>query len=82
MRALYLEAFGHAVLAWIWLEQAVLAQRTLATLPGDGDAQDFYRGKLAAAAYFFNWELPKIRPQLDLLASLDRTTLDMADAWF
>ena len=31
---------------------------------------------------FFGWELPKVGAQLDLLASLDRTTLDMRDSWF
>ena len=32
--------------------------------------------------YFFRWELPKTGPQLDLLASLDRTTLDVQASWF
>jgi acyl-CoA dehydrogenase len=76
----YLEAFGHIVVAWIWLEQALVAQAALPQAVGtDGD---FYRGKLAAADYFFRWELPKTGPQLDLLASLDRTTLDMQDTWY
>jgi alkylation response protein AidB-like acyl-CoA dehydrogenase len=69
----YLEAFGHIVLAWMWLEQFV------ATAGRDGD---FYDGKRQAARYFFRYELPKTAPQLDLLESLDRTTLDMRDAWF
>ncbi len=71
----YLEAFGHLVVAWLWLSQAVAAQGHAA-----GDA--FYAGKRQACRYFFRWELPKIGPGLDLLASLDRTTLDMSDAWF
>ncbi|SPA49688.1 acyl-CoA dehydrogenase [Cupriavidus taiwanensis] len=79
--SVYLEAFGHVVVAWIWLEQALLAQAALAQASGQED-QDFYRGKLAAAAYFFRFELPRVGPHLDLLASLDRTTLDMQDAWF
>ncbi|MBY4945214.1 acyl-CoA dehydrogenase [Cupriavidus respiraculi] len=78
--SVYLEAFGHVVVAWMWLEQALVAQAALAG--ADAATADFYRGKLAAAAYFFRWELPKVEPQLDLLASLDRTTLDMQDAWF
>ena len=69
----YLEAVGHLVIAWIWLEQE------LATVGKDGD---FYEGKRQAARWFFAWELPRTGPQLDLLASLDRTTLDMQDAWF
>ena len=77
--ALYLETFGHTVVAWVWLEQALLAAAR------DGGSQhdrDFYRGKLQACRYFFQWELPKVQPQLDLLASIDTTTLDMQDAWF
>lgn len=73
---LYLEAFGHAVIAWIWLEQALVAQR--ATEP----EHDFYRGKLQACKYFFHWELPKVQTQLKLLESIDTTALDMQDAWF
>jgi alkylation response protein AidB-like acyl-CoA dehydrogenase len=69
----YLEAFGHIVVAWIWLEQVVAC---------NGRAGDFYDGKRQAARYFFRSELPKTGPQLDLLAALDRTTLDMRDSWF
>jgi alkylation response protein AidB-like acyl-CoA dehydrogenase len=74
--SLYLEAFGHTVVAWIWLEQALRA------VGKSGHDADFYRGKLQACAFFFNWELPKVHPQLDLLESIDTTTLDMQDAWF
>ncbi|MYM28409.1 acyl-CoA dehydrogenase [Duganella sp. CY15W] len=73
----YLEACGHIVVAWIWLQQALVAAASL----GANDA-DFYHGKLQACRYFFRWELPKVGPQLELLASIDTTTLDMKDAWF
>ena len=74
----YLEAFGHIVIAWIWLEQALVAGRSMT-----GGADDaFYQGKLAACRYFFAFELTKVGPMLDLLASLDDTTLTMQDAWF
>jgi hypothetical protein len=43
---------------------------------------DFYDGKRQAARFFYRYELPKTAPQLDLLESLDRTTLGMADSWF
>ncbi len=69
----YLEAAGHTVVAWLWLEQWLAA---------DGKEGDFYDGKRQAARYFFRTELPKAGPQLDLLATLDRTSLDMQDAWF
>jgi butyryl-CoA dehydrogenase len=69
----YLEAFGHVVLAWIWLEQARAAH---------GKAGDFYDGKRQACRYFFRWELPRTGPQFALLDSIDDTTLAMRDAWF
>jgi hypothetical protein len=69
----YLEAVGHVVVAWLWLEQL------LAVADREGD---FYDGKRMAARYFFRWELPRTRPQLDLVEVRDRTTLDMRDGWF
>jgi alkylation response protein AidB-like acyl-CoA dehydrogenase len=69
----YLEAAGHIVMAWIWLEQLI------AVGPNTGN---FYDGKRAAAQYFYRYELPKVATQLDLLASLDRTTVDAHPDWF
>jgi alkylation response protein AidB-like acyl-CoA dehydrogenase len=69
----YLEALGHIVVAWMWLEQVLTAH---------GHAGDFYDGKRQAARFFFRYELPKTAAQLDLLESLDRTTLEMPDSWF
>ena len=76
--AVFLEAFGHVVMAWIWLRQAVAAQGADPT----GADERFYQGKLAAARWFFHWELPKTAPQFALLRSLDRSCLDMRDDWF
>jgi alkylation response protein AidB-like acyl-CoA dehydrogenase len=80
--SVYLEAVGHTVIAWIWLEQALVAARKLGGAQAGAHDTDFYRGKLQACRYFFNWELPKVEPQLNLLASIDTTTLNMQDAWF
>jgi len=77
--SLYLEMFGHVVIAWIWLRQAVIAARKLAE---GTDEEAFYRGKLQAAGFFFRWELPKTAQWCDLLESLDTTTIDMHDDWF
>ena len=73
----YLEAFGHVVLAWIWLEQSLAASAHYQRSEGD-----FYHGKWQACRYFFLYELPKVDSMLDLVESLDTTTLDMEDAWF
>jgi butyryl-CoA dehydrogenase len=72
---LFLEAFGHTVIAWIWLRQAIAAQRGLQY--GIAADADFYRGKLAACRWFYRWELPKVRQWHELLRSLDDTTLTM-----
>ncbi|WP_068400942.1 acyl-CoA dehydrogenase [Kribbia dieselivorans] len=64
----YLEAFGHTVLAWLWLDVA------LATGAQD---EPYHRGKRAAAAYFLDHELPHVHPALDVVARLDRTMLDL-----
>jgi butyryl-CoA dehydrogenase len=71
--SVYLEAVGHTVVAWLWLEQWLAAA---------GREGAFYEGKRQAARYFFSWELPTVGPRLDLLERLDRTTLDMRPDWF
>ena len=74
--SVFLEAFGHTVLAWIWLRQALAAQRGLRD--GAASDADFYRGKLAACRWFFRWELPKTRQWHELLRSLDDTTFNIS----
>ena len=74
--SIYLEAFGHLVMSWIWLEQAITAHAA------QRDDQAFYAGKRQACDWFFRWELPRVDAQLDLLDSLDKTTLNMQDDWF
>ncbi|AEV87901.1 acyl-CoA dehydrogenase [Actinoplanes sp. SE50] len=68
----YLDAAGHLVIAWMWLEQLAAA----GDRPGD-----FYAGKRLAARYFVTHELPRIGPMLDLLDSGDTLLLDLEDAW-
>ncbi|HEY7739863.1 MAG TPA: acyl-CoA dehydrogenase C-terminal domain-containing protein, partial [Steroidobacteraceae bacterium] len=68
------------VVAWRWLVQAQAARRSL---PGaDPATQEFCRGKLAACRFFFRYELPKTRPALELLRSLDDTAITIPDAGF
>jgi butyryl-CoA dehydrogenase len=77
---LYLEALGHVVVAWRWLEQAHTA--ALALESADGEERSFYRGKLAACRYFFRYELPRTGPLWALLRELDDTTTTIAVAEF
>jgi hypothetical protein len=76
----YLQAFGHTVIAWIWIQVAAAA--VLDTHGGGTLGSDFYLGKLQAARYFFRHELPKTEAWLHVVAQRDLTALDMQDAWF
>lgn len=78
--ALYLKAFGHAVIGWRWLEQAIRAEEGLAN--GNPADADFYKGKLQAARYFLTWEVPSCQHELNILEARDDTCLGMHDAWF
>jgi len=78
--ALYLKAFGHTVIGWRWLEQAIHAQQGLAN--GIDADQDFYQGKLQAARYFLTWEVPSCHHELAILEARDDTCLNMQEGWF
>jgi alkylation response protein AidB-like acyl-CoA dehydrogenase len=69
----YLEAMGHVVVAWMWIEQWLAAE---------GRSGDFYDGKRQAARYFVRCELPRTDHLLDLVERLDRTALDTSESWF
>lgn len=77
---LYLDAFGHVVMAWMWLRQALVAVRALPA--AQGDDVDFYRGKLQACRYFFRYELPRVAERCALLAAADATCLETEENWF
>ena len=59
----YLQAFGHTVIAWIWLDVAVSL--------GD-DNSPAAQGRRAACRYFFHYELPKIGAWLSVVSSRDK----------
>ncbi|WP_076997781.1 acyl-CoA dehydrogenase [Variovorax sp. KK3] len=64
----YMQAFGHVVLAWIWLDVAEHALRadTSKALPAT-------LGRLGATDYFFHYELPKIDAWLQVVERRDPT---------
>ncbi len=70
----YLHLAGHTVVAWLWLEQVVVAE------PG-ASSDPFLRGKLQAARYFYAWELPKTIHWASLLGPIERTPLDTDPDW-
>ncbi len=73
----YLQAFGHVVLAWVWLDVALACER--AASPA---AQALKPGKLAAMRYFYAYELPKIDAWLGVVARREAVCREMQPAWF
>lgn len=69
----FLFAFGHAVVGWLWLDQARLCERAISE--GAAGADLSYReGKLHACQYFSAFELPKISAWLaPVLSNTDVT---------
>ncbi|WP_219220551.1 acyl-CoA dehydrogenase [Variovorax boronicumulans] len=73
----YMQAFGHTVLAWIWLD---VAYRSLL---GDAAASTPATvGRLGAASYFFHYELPKIGAWLRVVENRDPTCAQMPEEAF
>jgi len=75
----YMELFSIAVVAWQWLLQAAAAREGLRRDPA---SSDFYRGKLAAARYWFATEVPRIDQLCALCRSADDSYATMRAEWF
>ena len=73
----YLQAFGHTVLGWIWLDVACCAHARAAA----HDAA-LVQGKLAACRFFFRHELPRVAAWLQVVETRDDTCRTMDEAWF
>ena len=70
----YMQAFGHTVLAWIWLDVALTAQASPASAARTG--------RLRAMRFFFHYELPKIGAWLAVVSRRDLTCADMPEEAF
>ncbi|WP_027474486.1 acyl-CoA dehydrogenase [Curvibacter gracilis] len=71
----YLQAFGHTVLAWIWLDVALAVRAS-----GSSDATA--QGRLAATRFFFHYELPKIGAWLRVVETRDQTCAELPEDAF
>ncbi|MGN8005674.1 acyl-CoA dehydrogenase [Acidovorax sp. 22279] len=73
----YMQAFGHTVLAWVWLDVA------LATLAADAAlAQPASVGRMGAMRFFFHYELPKIGAWLQVVSARDATCASFPEEAF
>ncbi|MFM8665746.1 MAG: acyl-CoA dehydrogenase [Betaproteobacteria bacterium] len=68
----YLQAFGHVVMAWVWLDVALSAT----------SESPQHQGLRAANRYFYEYELPKIGPWLQVVSSRQDVCRTMQDDWF
>jgi butyryl-CoA dehydrogenase len=72
-----MQAFGHVVIAWLWLD---VAQRSLAVDATKSIAAT--AGRVGAAAYFFHYELPKIGAWLEVVERRDPTCTQLPEEAF
>ncbi|WP_426146162.1 acyl-CoA dehydrogenase [Polaromonas sp. DSR2-3-2] len=73
----YMQAFGHTVLAWIWLDVALAVQASDATQSIAENA-----GRMGAMRYFYHYELPKTAAWLLVVCNRDRTCADFPEESF
>ncbi len=73
----YMQAFGHMVLAWMWLDVADKAIEK-----DNGKASVETTGRLGAATYFFRYELPKIGAWLNVVESREPVCADLPEDAF
>ena len=69
----YLQAFGHLVLAWIWLDVSASCR---------GEASPKQTGRQAASTYFYRYELPKIDAWLNVVGNRDMTCANLSEEAF
>ena len=78
----YLQAFGHVVLAWLWLDVALAVQRVGGAQLGQPQAGSFRSGKLVAMQYFYAYELPKIDAWLGVVSQREAVCRRVQEDWF
>jgi butyryl-CoA dehydrogenase len=76
---LYLEGAGLLCMGWIWLKQAITAQKAL---DRGSKEQDFHLGKIETARYTVAYELVKLKGIVERFASTNYPTLSMKTDWF
>ena len=76
---LFLEGAGFLCNGWMWLKQAITAQKALDM---GSKEQDFHLGKIETARYTFAYELVKLKGIVERFASTNYPTLTMKTDWF
>jgi len=76
----YMQAFGHTVLAWIWLDVSLAALKALRLDATDSIAAT--EGKTGSARYFYHYELPKVAAWLRVVEARDLTCANFPEEAF
>lgn len=77
----YLTMLGQLTFSWMWLRQSIVAEQKIND-ELEQTEKSFYQGKLQAAQYFIQWELPKLDVNANLLRNADNTCFNMQPDWF
>ncbi len=68
----YMQAFGHMVLAWVWLDVALACTQNTPA----------HEGRRRAMQFFFTFELPKIKAWLAVVAQREMVCVDCPEEAF
>ena len=74
----YMQAFGHTVLAWIWLDVALASHASQNAINSIAS----HAGRMGATRYFYHYELPKIGAWLKVVESRDPTCAELPEEAF
>lgn len=77
----FLQAFGHTVVAWLWLDVGVASLRARARIEKSAGA-DTLSGLLQTARFFFEYELPRVPAWLGVVARRTDVCREMREEWF
>ena len=72
-----MQAFGHTVLAWIWLDVCVATLKLNAI-----KSIASYAGNTGATQYFYHYELPKVAAWLQVVEARDLTCANFPEEAF
>ena len=73
----YMQAFGHTVVAWIWLDVCVATVKLNAI-----KSVAAYAGNTGATRYFYHYELPKVAAWLQVVEARDLTCANFPEEAF
>ena len=73
----YMQAFGHTVLAWIWLDVCIATVKLNAI-----KSVAAYAGNTGATRYFYHYELPKVAAWLQVVEARDLTCANFPEEAF